>query len=160
MFCGAAASKRRSSVACRGPTCGLRPECCASCWYICLPALATIGAAAGPAGKADGDGCTPTATAEGDATGDPAGFATGETVAGAAETAGAMAGAVVGGCADAAAGADVDVGLPDPWQAASRPVPPAASKAPAPLIRRRRLNCIKVPLWVFLLASVDVPRTT
>ena len=115
MFCGSAASKRRSKVAWRGPACGLRPECCASCWYICLPAKAPTGAVAelAAAGAAEGDGTAATAGAtagEGDGPTDAAGLATGGTVAGATEAAGAMAGPVVGGCAWAAAGALVGGG--------------------------------------------------
>src|SRR5579859_3230899 len=174
MFSGAAASNRRNSLAWRGPANGLRPVCCASCWYICFAALLATGAvAACAAGTAEGDGCTAAALAAGDGTGETAALATGETAGaatgeagaaeGAAEAAGAAearAGGLVGGWAGAPAGAAVGAGVADPWQAASSPVPHAASRAPAPLMRRRRVKCINVPLVGLLLASVDLPRVT
>src|SRR5438093_7443056 len=57
MFSGSDVSKRRSTVAWRGPAYGLRPVCCGSCWYIGLPTAAgdAWGFAEGDA-AANGDG--------------------------------------------------------------------------------------------------------
>src|SRR5262249_38781784 len=60
-----AVSKLRKRFRRRGPAYGLRPVCCASIWYIGLPATA-------PAATAEGD-----ATAAGDAAGLAAGGAAG-----------------------------------------------------------------------------------
>src|SRR5262249_13224062 len=118
----------------RGPAYGLRPVCCASIWYIGLPATA-------PATTAEGD-----AAAAGDAAGLAAGDAPGcgeaaRAAAREADAPGATAGLVVG--AVAAAGALVTVtggGLP--WQAANRPVPPNAANWPRCTRKRRRLKSI------------------
>src|SRR5918912_114640 len=48
-------SNRRSTVAWRGPAYGLRPVCCASCWYIGLPAARAGAGEAAWAGAAGGD---------------------------------------------------------------------------------------------------------
>src|SRR5215467_512583 len=91
-----AVSKLRKRFRRRGTAYGLRPVCCASIWYIGLPATA-------PAANGDGDAA---------ATGDAAGLAAGDApgcgeaagaAAGAADATGATAGLVVG--AVAAAGA-------------------------------------------------------
>src|SRR5438128_9687459 len=88
IFSGRDVSKRRSTVAWRGPAYGLRPVCCGSCWYIGLPSaagdawgFAVDGAAAEGDAGATGDGAAATA-GDGEAAAAGWGFVAGATEAG------------------------------------------------------------------------------
>src|SRR5579859_6721493 len=135
-FSGSEVSKRRRTVAWRGPAWGLRPVCWASCWYIGLPAAA--GAAA--LGRvATGEGAAATA-GDGDGLAGSCGFAAGAaeaTLAGATEAAGALAGGNVGPDTGAVVGGAVAA-----WHAASSPVELTTTRALAPSRKRRRVKCI------------------
>jgi hypothetical protein len=128
-YWGRDVSKRRKTVAWRGPACGLRPVCCASCWYIGLPGAATGAADAGRAGAAEGDGA---AAAAGEGDGPAAALAAGEAAA--------------AGCGLAAVGAEVGdgVGVVLPLHAASKPLPLTTTATLAVVSKRRRLMCIQV----------------
>ena len=128
MLSGVDVSNRRLTVPRVGPAKGLRPVCCASCWYICLNATplgvgdgAAVGWAAGAAGAVVATGTVATPTA------------------GVAVATGAIAGGWVAACVGAATAPVVGDGVTALLHAASKPVAPSI---PAALRRRRRVNCI------------------
>src|ERR671933_2470231 len=132
-------SKRRSTVAWRGPAYGLRPVCCASCWYIGLPAARAGADEVARAGAAEGDGAATAGEADGAAT---AGETDAAAAAGDADDPAVVGEGAAAGWGWAAFGADVGDDVVLPLHAASKPLPPSTTATLALESKRRRLMCI------------------